>query len=79
MTSYDNWLLNEADKHCLGCIPRVVNSGWEYEGPEEPPSHWVEYNCEMCEDIKCEYWIEHNSKERMAQIIAEKEANNEVY
>ena len=59
MTNHDLWLLNEADKYMTGCEPKVVESGWEYEGGDEY-SQWYVMNCERCNEKDCPYWAEYN-------------------
>lgn len=62
--SYDNYLLNEAEKHNRDCEPTVVSSEKEYEGVDGNGN--IEYstsntfNYQNCDNTECEHWSRFN-------------------
>ncbi len=58
MSTYDQWLLNQAEQATAPCEPKVVAVHLEPADGEiqkEPV-----YNCENCQECDCEYWEDFN-------------------
>ena len=78
---YDQWLLDQADRYCSPCEPKIVGSHQEYEGTNEDGS--IEYsteaiyNCEDCDETDCEYWKEYNLS-KWEELQKEKELEDEI-
>lgn len=60
MSSFDNWLLRQADEYWEDCKPKAVDYSIEYEGDNEDGSLINSYtpifNCKFCNEKDCEYW-----------------------
>lgn len=63
MTSYDNWLLNQADEHFSGCQPKVVEVNIEPQDDGFVKENI--FNCNRCNECDCEYWEDFNDYPEM--------------
>ena len=58
-SSFDMWLLTQADEYYSDCEPKVISVDYEPQDGELIKNYTM--NCHECDNKKCEHWEEFNN------------------